>query len=94
MSNNLLNKLIYRINRTGAITVAEFMAEALLHKTHGYYTRGDPFGTKGDFTTAPEISQIFGELLGLWMVTVLNEYETNDPICLVELGPGRGNTSG
>ncbi|MBH67575.1 MAG: methyltransferase [Rhodospirillaceae bacterium] len=90
MSDTLLNKLVHRINTTGPISVAEFMAESLIHKIHGYYTHGDPFGTKGDFTTAPEISQIFGELLGLWMVTVLNGYKTNYPICLVELGPGRG----
>ena len=54
-----------RIAATGPITLAEYMAECLLHPSHGYYTTRPPFGTKGDFTTAPEISQMFGELLGL-----------------------------
>ncbi|MCP4818516.1 MAG: class I SAM-dependent methyltransferase, partial [Shimia sp.] len=47
------------------MTVADFMTEALLHPTHGYYTTRDPLGAAGDFTTAPEISQMFGELIGL-----------------------------
>ena len=55
-----------RIALEGPITVAAFMSEALAHPEHGYYMRGDPFGRAGDFITAPEISQMFGELLGLW----------------------------
>lgn len=82
--------LVRRIARTGPITLAEYMAEALLHPQHGYYTTRDPLGADGDFTTAPEISQMFGELLGLalaqsWM-------DQGRPQCiLAELGPGRGS---
>ena len=54
-----------RIAATGPITLADYMSEALLHPTHGYYTTRDPLGSAGDFTTAPEISQMFGELIGL-----------------------------
>jgi NADH dehydrogenase [ubiquinone] 1 alpha subcomplex assembly factor 7 len=61
----LARLLAERIRETGPITVADYMAECLLHPVHGYYTTRDPFGTAGDFTTAPEISQMFGELLGL-----------------------------
>ena len=61
----LADILSARIAATGPITLAEYMAECLLHPTHGYYTTRDPFGAAGDFTTAPEISQMFGELLGL-----------------------------
>lgn len=57
--------LIRRIRATGPLTLAEYMAECLLHPEHGYYTTRPPFGTQGDFITAPEISQMFGELLGL-----------------------------
>jgi NADH dehydrogenase [ubiquinone] 1 alpha subcomplex assembly factor 7 len=55
-----------RIAASGPITVAEYMETALGHPEHGYYMKGDPFGVTGDFITAPEISQVFGELIGLW----------------------------
>jgi len=58
--------LLRRIRIAGPITVAEYMAEALGHPQYGYYKQGDPFGLQGDFVTAPEISQMFGELVGLW----------------------------
>ena len=54
-----------RIASNGPMRIDEYMATCLLHPTQGYYTTRDPFGTQGDFTTAPEISQMFGELLGL-----------------------------
>jgi NADH dehydrogenase [ubiquinone] 1 alpha subcomplex assembly factor 7 len=57
---------------------------------HGYYQRRAPFGAAGDFVTAPEISQMFGELIGLWAATVWRAMGEPDPIRLVELGPGRG----
>jgi len=64
----LAKLLARRIALTGPISVAEFMAEALGHPIHGYYQRRDPFGSAGDFITAPEVSQMFGEMIGLWFV--------------------------
>ena len=79
-----------RIRETGPITVADYMAECLLHPVHGYYTTRDPFGAAGDFTTAPEISQMFGELLGLCLAQHWLDHGAPDPFTLAELGPGRG----
>ncbi|MFO0996395.1 MAG: class I SAM-dependent methyltransferase [Alphaproteobacteria bacterium] len=78
------------ITRTGPISIAEFMAEALSHPEHGYYRTRDPFGRSGDFITAPEISQMFGELIGLWCVECWIRLGEPAPVALVELGPGRG----
>ncbi|MCU0817042.1 MAG: SAM-dependent methyltransferase [Cypionkella sp.] len=85
----LADLLARRIAATGPIRLSDYMAECLLHPQHGYYTTRPPFGAEGDFTTAPEISQMFGELLGL----CLAQYwlDLGSPAChLVELGPGRG----
>ena len=72
------------------MTLAEYMALALGDPRQGYYTRGDPLGARGDFVTAPEISQMFGELLGLWCAETWTRMGAPDPLRLVELGPGRG----
>jgi NADH dehydrogenase [ubiquinone] 1 alpha subcomplex assembly factor 7 len=74
------------IARDGPITVAEFMRLAVAR----YYAGGDPLGARGDFITAPEITQVFGELVGLWCVEVWQAIGAPDPVSLVELGPGRG----
>jgi NADH dehydrogenase [ubiquinone] 1 alpha subcomplex assembly factor 7 len=74
----------------GPITVARFMDEALGHPEHGYYRTRDPLGAAGDFTTAPEIAQVFGELIGAWCAVVWEQAGRPDPVMLVELGPGRG----
>ncbi|MBV9687528.1 MAG: SAM-dependent methyltransferase [Alphaproteobacteria bacterium] len=66
------------------------MAMALHDPDAGYYARGDPIGASGDFTTAPEISQIFGELIGLWCAELWDRIGRPDPVILAELGPGRG----
>jgi NADH dehydrogenase [ubiquinone] 1 alpha subcomplex assembly factor 7 len=79
-----------RIRKTGPISVADFMELALNHPEHGYYRRREPFGAAGDFTTAPEISQAFGELLGLWLASAWRDSGAPAPFRLVELGPGRG----
>ena len=79
-----------RIAATGPLTVAEYMAEALGHPRFGYYVTRDPFGAAGDFVTAPEISQMFGELLGLWCVDAWQRLGAPSPVALVEPGPGRG----
>lgn len=78
------------IETDGPLTVARYMREALLHPEHGYYTTREPFGVAGDFITAPEISQIFGELIGLWCAAVWQQSGSPDKIALVECGPGRG----
>jgi NADH dehydrogenase [ubiquinone] 1 alpha subcomplex assembly factor 7 len=82
--------LARRIRAQGPLTVAEYMGEALGHPEHGYYATRDPFGKRGDFITAPEISQIFGELVGLWAATVWETLGRPPRIVLAELGPGRG----
>jgi NADH dehydrogenase [ubiquinone] 1 alpha subcomplex assembly factor 7 len=86
-----LGRLIARrIALTGPIPVADFMAEALGHPRLGYYRRALPVGAAGDFTTAPEISQMFGELIGAWLAERWFAMGTPSPVRLVELGPGRG----
>jgi NADH dehydrogenase [ubiquinone] 1 alpha subcomplex assembly factor 7 len=79
-----------RIARTGPIPVAEFMAMCLYDPQHGYYNHRAPFGAAGDFITAPEISQMFGELIGLWAAAVWQSMGAPDQVALIELGPGRG----
>src|SRR5262249_39442565 len=60
----------------------------------GYYATRDPLGAAGDFVTAPEVSQVFGELIGLWCADVWTQMGRPDPVLLVELGPGRGTLMG
>ena len=79
-----------RCAAAGPMTLAEFMAEALGHPRHGYYMTRDPFGRAGDFITAPEISQMFGELIGLWCAETWCQMGRPTPVRLIELGPGRG----
>jgi NADH dehydrogenase [ubiquinone] 1 alpha subcomplex assembly factor 7 len=74
----------------GPMSVAAFMRLCLGHPVHGYYTTRDPFGRGGDFITAPEISQMFGELIGLWAAAVWQAMGSPARLVLVELGPGRG----
>ncbi len=75
---------------TGPIGLDRFMALALGHPVHGYYVTRDPLGAGGDFTTAPEISQMFGEMIGLWCAAVWQSLGAPAPLHLIELGPGRG----
>jgi len=82
--------LARRIAVGGPIPVSELMTEALLNPRHGYYRRAAPIGRDGDFTTAPEISQVFGELIGAWLAERWQAIGRPDPVLLVELGPGRG----
>lgn len=82
--------LIARIARTGPISLADYMADCLMHPDHGYYATRDPFGAAGDFTTAPEISQMFGELIGLSLAQTWMDQGQPEQITLAELGPGRG----
>ena len=86
----LERSLAVRIAAEGPISLADYMAECLMHPVHGYYTGRDPFGRAGDFTTAPEISQMFGELLGLCLAQCWLDQGAPGPFILAELGPGRG----
>ena len=82
---SLQSQIIKRIQHSGPLSVAEYMGLCNAH----YYATRDPLGTKGDFTTSPEISQIFGELLGVWMIDYWQRSSGKQAI-LCELGPGRG----
>ena len=87
---SLIDHLKTRITQDGPLTVADYMADCLLHPVHGYYTTRDPLGSAGDFTTAPEISQMYGELLGLSLAQAWLDQGAPAPFTLAELGPGRG----
>ncbi len=77
------------IRRDGPISVERYMALCLFDPDYGYYTSREPFGVEGDFTTAPEISQMFGEMLAAWWVSARQAMNLPD-LELVEIGPGRG----
>ena len=78
------------IERAGPMPVADFMAAANNHPEHGYYRGRDPIGRHGDFITAPEISQVFGELIGAWCAVCWQAMGAPGRVILAELGPGRG----
>jgi len=86
----LSRKIARRIAAEGPLSIAAFMAMALHDPEDGYYAVRNPIGEQGDFITAPEISQVFGELVGLWCALMWQQLGEPDPIILVELGPGRG----
>ncbi|MEM7729038.1 MAG: SAM-dependent methyltransferase [Pseudomonadota bacterium] len=91
MPETALERRIHqRIRETGPISVAEYMTLCLLDPVNGYYPTRDPLGSEGDFVTAPEISQMFGECLGLWVVQSWADLGRPSRFNLVELGPGRG----
>jgi SAM-dependent MidA family methyltransferase len=73
----------------GSLTIVEFMQEALFNPLHGYYQKKIPIGKDGDFITAPEISQVFGELIGLYFLNLASG--SKKPIALVEMGAGKGS---
>ena len=89
-SESLEARIAALIAAQGPISVAQYMTLALQDGQSGYYATRQPFGAAGDFTTAPEISQMFGELLGLWCVQVWHDQGQSRQKRLVELGPGRG----
>lgn len=83
-------KLNERIKREGPIPVSQYMIDCLLDTDHGFYTSSTAIGRDGHFVTAPEISQVFGELVGLWTAVVWQQIGSPAPFSLIELGPGRG----
>ena len=86
----LLSEIKKLIQSSGPMPVWRYMQLCLTHPRHGYYVSRDPLGREGDFTTAPEVSQMFGELLGLWAASVWRSMGSPSLIRLIELGPGRG----
>ena len=89
-STLLAVRLKERVAREGPVTVADYMEACLADKDAGYYPSRQPIGADGDFITAPEVSQIFGELIGLWAVAVWQSMDEPKPVVVAELGPGRG----
>ena len=90
IAETIEQKITRRIRAEGPLSIAAFMAMALHDPVDGYYARRHPIGAAGDFVTAPEISQVFGELIGLWCAVMWRQLGQPDPVILAELGPGRG----
>jgi NADH dehydrogenase [ubiquinone] 1 alpha subcomplex assembly factor 7 len=89
-SLTLAEQIDAQIRATGPMSLATYMALCLSHPRHGYYTTGRPIGADGDFITAPEISQMFGELIGFFFVNLWQQMGQPPSFTLLELGPGRG----
>ncbi|WP_119389496.1 class I SAM-dependent methyltransferase [Taklimakanibacter lacteus] len=89
-STPLEDLIVAMIREDGPMPIDRYMALCLGHPVHGYYMSRDPFGPDGDFITAPEISQIFGELIGVWCAAAFQALGAPRHFLLVELGPGRG----
>lgn len=88
--NALKQEIAAMIAHDGPMTLERYMSLCLGHPRLGYYMTRDPFGAGGDFVTAPEISQMFGELLGVWASEAWRLAGSPAPTRLIELGPGRG----
>ena len=88
--SSLKADIIGQIHSDGPMRLDRYMQICLLHPTKGYYTTQPPFGREGDFITAPEVSQMFGELLGLWIAQCWLTQGSPARFTLAELGPGRG----
>lgn len=86
----LKTRIAALIEAGGPLSVADYMALSLFDPQDGYYTTREPFGTAGDFTTAPEISQMFGELVGVWIRLAWEALGRPLPVLIAEIGPGRG----
>jgi NADH dehydrogenase [ubiquinone] 1 alpha subcomplex assembly factor 7 len=87
---NLRDLIATQIRASGPISIATYMGLCLTHPRLGYYKGADPLGARGDFVTAPEISQMFGELVGFFCVNIWQQMGEPKSFTLLELGPGRG----
>ncbi len=90
MSTPLADKIISLIRQTGPISVADYFSLCLADPEHGYYRTRQPFGRSGDFVTAPEISQLFGEMIGIFLISAWAGSGRPEAVRLIEIGPGRG----
>lgn len=90
VNGSLKSKLIQLIQLRGPMTVADYMKFVLINPESGFYMNDDVFGVKGHFTTNPEISQMYGEILGVWIYQEWQRFKCPKPLRLVEFGPGRG----
>ena len=88
--NRLGEKIAGLIRAAGPISVADYMAICLFDPDDGYYTTREPFGAKGDFVTAPEVSQMFGELVAVWLIEAWRAGGKPMRPTIAEIGPGRG----
>ncbi|XP_033846371.1 protein arginine methyltransferase NDUFAF7, mitochondrial [Periophthalmus magnuspinnatus] len=88
---SMLKHLTSKIKSTGPISVAEYMREVLTNPVTGYYVRNNMLGVEGDFITSPEISQMFGELIGVWIISEWMAAGHPEQVQIVELGPGKGS---
>ena len=86
----LERELLRTIAAGGPLALDRYMALCLGHPRHGYYMTREPFGTAGDFVTAPEITQMFGEMIGIWCAHVFELMGSPGAFDVIELGPGRG----
>jgi SAM-dependent MidA family methyltransferase len=90
MTTPLADKIKTLIRTNGPISVTDYFSLCLADPEHGYYRVREPFGKTGDFTTAPEISQLFGEIIGIFLVHAWQQHGTPEKTVIVEIGPGRG----
>ncbi|PZP55325.1 MAG: methyltransferase [Micavibrio aeruginosavorus] len=90
MSNQLHDLIVRQIGLNGPITIANYMDLCLTHPDFGYYRKAYPVGAAGDFITAPEVSQLFGEMVGIWAADIIGKLGNPKKVILCELGPGRG----
>ena len=79
-----------RITSKGHISLVEFMRESLTHPKFGFYMKKDIFGARGNFVTSPEISQMFGELIGIWCLKLWEKMNKPNNFQIIEMGPGLG----